>query len=269
MSDVKNSSLATGLVSYWELEETSGTRVDSHGSNDLTDNNTVGSATGIQGTGADFEASNVESLSITDATQTGLDLSTDFSIATWVNFESYPPVQAGLVCKWQTSTGKRSWMFYVQSNELRLVTSPSGTWTGSLGGVSWTPSNGVWYHIACTFDVSAGSVIFYLNGSQLGTAQNGLATSIYNGTSDVVVGGNSDNYLFDGVMDEVGIWSRALSASDVTALYNSGAGIPYDAGGASYTGDIKSVAGVLQADVKSISGVANADIKSFQGVSNV
>jgi len=41
ITDVKNSSLATNLVSYWELEEASGTRVDSHGSNDLTDNNTV------------------------------------------------------------------------------------------------------------------------------------------------------------------------------------------------------------------------------------
>ena len=44
----------TGLVSYWALDETSGTRYDSHGSNDLTDNNTVGYTTGVQGNAADF-----------------------------------------------------------------------------------------------------------------------------------------------------------------------------------------------------------------------
>lgn len=36
----------TSLVSYWNLVETSGTRNDSHGTNHLTDNNTVGHATG-------------------------------------------------------------------------------------------------------------------------------------------------------------------------------------------------------------------------------
>lgn len=33
----------TSLVSWWNLSEASGSRVDSHGSNDLADNNTVGS----------------------------------------------------------------------------------------------------------------------------------------------------------------------------------------------------------------------------------
>lgn len=41
------------------------------------------------------------------------------------------------------------------------------------------------------------------------------------------------------------------------------------AGSSGYAGDIKSVAGVLQADIKSIAGVTNANIKSIAGVSNV
>lgn len=39
-------SLLTSLISYWNLDEPSGTRVDSHGDNDLTDNNTVTAAVG-------------------------------------------------------------------------------------------------------------------------------------------------------------------------------------------------------------------------------
>ena len=37
----------TGLVSWWSLSETSGTRYDQHGTNNLTDNNSVGWAAGI------------------------------------------------------------------------------------------------------------------------------------------------------------------------------------------------------------------------------
>jgi hypothetical protein len=86
MSDVLNhSTLATGLVSYWELEEVSGTRVDSHGSNDLTDNNTVGSGTGIQGNCANLEKSNTEDLSISDASQSGLNITQDLSFSGWFN----------------------------------------------------------------------------------------------------------------------------------------------------------------------------------------
>src|SRR6056300_583443 len=83
------------LVSFWKLDEASGTRVDAFGSNDLTDNNTVGQATSLTGVpyteGADFERGNTEYLSITDASQSGLSpLSSDFSVSVWVKFESLP-----------------------------------------------------------------------------------------------------------------------------------------------------------------------------------
>jgi hypothetical protein len=38
--------LTDSLISYWKMDETSGTRYDSHGTNHLTDNNSVGSLTG-------------------------------------------------------------------------------------------------------------------------------------------------------------------------------------------------------------------------------
>ena len=41
-----DSSLKTSLVSWWALNETSGNRADSHGSNTLTNNNTVGTGSG-------------------------------------------------------------------------------------------------------------------------------------------------------------------------------------------------------------------------------
>jgi hypothetical protein len=43
--------------------------------------------------------------------------------------------------------------------------------------------------------------------------------------------GNYNNYDsnwgFDGMIDEIGVWSRALTSGEVTQLYNSGAGLQY------------------------------------------
>lgn len=38
--------LTDNLISWWSLDEASGTRYDSHGTNHLTDNNTVSSEAG-------------------------------------------------------------------------------------------------------------------------------------------------------------------------------------------------------------------------------
>ena len=50
--------LPTNLIAYWKLGEASGTRSDSKGSNNLTDNNTVTSAAGKWGTAGQFTAAN-------------------------------------------------------------------------------------------------------------------------------------------------------------------------------------------------------------------
>jgi hypothetical protein len=55
------------------------------------------------------------------------------------------------------------------------------------------------------------------------------ATSIIN-TESAKIGVNSYTggvHFFNGIIDEVGIWNRELTASEVTELYNSGAGKQY------------------------------------------
>jgi len=237
MSDVKNSSLATDLVSYWELEEASGTRVDSHGSNDLTDVNTVGQAAGIQGDGADFENTNTEYLTITDASQTGLGLSGSLSISCWVKFESTPSSGAGfgIVTKDNLTTASAYFLSVFNSSGTLYLYNQVNRTTSIIvqNFASWAPSTGVWYHLVLTFNASTGALICYVNGSSYVTNTNASVTSVQNNSLNFSIGAHhTGTRPFDGVIDEVGIWSRALSASDVTTLYNSGSGIPYDAGSA-------------------------------------
>lgn len=233
MSDIlTHSTLATGLISYWKMEETSGTRVDSHGSNDLTDNNTVGSGTGIIDTGADFERSNSEYLSIADAAQTGLNPS-DISISCWVKFET-SNLFAGLISK--RNVNEEYSFYFNNTNEIVCRFSDDGsritvTESNPIGNVT-----GTWYHFVITIDSSMGGtgVEYYENGTNIGRSRVAAnnAFGLYNGGSQFQIGAMAGpaNYL-DAVVDEVGVWNRVLTSSEVTDLYNSGAGLPYDGGG--------------------------------------
>src|SRR5262245_43908996 len=121
--------LTDNLVSFWELEEASGTRNDSHGTNHLTDNNTVGQGVGTVGNCGDFENGNSENLSITDnASLSGGD--TDFTVQAWINLES--TVGAPIVAKFGTDhTVNREYLLYFNpGNSLigwALSTSANGT----------------------------------------------------------------------------------------------------------------------------------------------
>lgn len=247
MADIKND-FGTGLISHWELEEASGTRIDSHGSNDLTDNNTVGSATGIQGDGADFEENNDEYLSITDASQTGLDLSGDFSVSAWINLEKLPSTATkqsmGIVSK--SNSGTNNVAYHINfndfDNDLEINISGDGTFSNRNSMRTASPfvtsgELGNWIHVLVTYDVSAENITLYKNGTDTGdsTSISGTGvTTIKNSSVPFVIGRGNQNdttAYFDGVIDEVTIWSRELSASEVTDIYNSGDGIPYEEGG--------------------------------------
>lgn len=266
--------LSRGLISHWELEEASGTRVDSHRTNDLTDNNTVAQGAGIQGNGADFEASNSEYLSITDANQKKLDLGAggaDFTLALWYKPESLPTASTyqNFLWKWDGGANQRQYVIEFSYNGTNYTSSILLSSNGLAGAyanevsLGSSFSTGTWYHFVHVYDASAGTLAVYVNGSLVNT-HTGAPTSIFNGTSQVQMG--SGQGYADGVFDEFAIWERALSPTEVSFLYNAGSGIPYLAPVA--TSNIKSIAGVTQANIKSIAGVAVANIKSVAGVTN-
>ena len=87
-SSTTTNELLNDLVAYWPLDEFSGTRSDSHFRGiDLTDNNTVGSATGVNNSGSDFIEPNEEYLSTTN---TGSFITTgSVTLAAWVKAEHH------------------------------------------------------------------------------------------------------------------------------------------------------------------------------------
>lgn len=238
MADILNSAtLTTGLVSYWELEESSGNdRIDAHGSNDLTDDTTVATATGIIGNGADFEAGNSEYLYSADTAS--LSITTSYSTSFWIKFETTPGSgRYSFVAKADGGHGQTSYEVWQNwgTGALSIFQSDDGNGGANTeGGVSWSPSTATWYNVTTTYNTSTTTAKFYVDGSQQGSDVTSFdQASIFDGTKDFNLGctfGNAStrgNFV-DGVMDQVGLWGKVLTGSEVTELYNGGAGLPYE-----------------------------------------
>lgn len=212
--------LLDNLEAYWELEESSGTRVDSHGSNDLTDNNTVGQGTGILGSSncGDFESGNSEYLNNTSPSFT-FDDAEDFTVSCWVKRESGV---VGWVWALQDAANDYIAVFEFGANFwLRFNT--GGTQQVSHGT---TISNGTWYHLLAEFDASENKG--YLNVNN-GTRVEVSVTLTPNVSGEWGIGALSivPGSYFDGLIDEVGVWSRLLTSDEKSDLYNSGSALAY------------------------------------------
>lgn len=210
--------LRDNLVSWWPLDETTGTRNDAHGTNHLTDNNTVGYAAGKHSNGADFEFSSAEYLSITNAAQTGLGFNgSTWSLSYWIKKES----DTDGVSFGKGNSGQVT--FYIQHD----VSGTSVRFANSSEtAFDWTSSEsaGTWYHYVFVYD--SGTLTLYKDGSSLGNKSVGTLTASSAYFSVGMVEKYASNYI-DGVLDEVGVWSRAITGSEVTELYNSGNGLDY------------------------------------------
>lgn len=216
-------SLLTSLVSYWKFDESSGNAADSYGVNTLTNNNTATYTTGIINNGTDLEASSSQSFSIADASQVGLDLTGSFSASFWINPETISGGANAVFSKFNQvgSTGAYNLSTYTSGVDFRLFSS------GSLTSKQWayTFLTGTWYHLCIIYTASSGSALLYINGVSQGVVT-GLPNSIDNSSVPFAIGGYSagGGGFFDGIIDEVAIWSRELVSNEVTLLYSSGSG---------------------------------------------
>jgi hypothetical protein len=215
------STILDNLVSFWPLDEVSGRRADVHGTNALTDNNSVASATGKVGLAADFEGDNSESLSVADNTSLSMGVSQDFAIALWVYRESSSGFQV-LLSKSETDIEYAIFDTGVFSLE---VYGSAGF--GDVGTLTSTIplSLNTWYFLVVWHDAAANTLNLSVNGSAPESI--GHSAGVYDGAGTFRLGSYVYGSHFDGLLDQVGIWKRLLTADEITWLYNSGAGRTY------------------------------------------
>jgi hypothetical protein len=94
-----------------------------------------------------------------------------------------------------------------------------------LNSPAATYANGNWHQVVMTWTGSAGTL--YIDGSSVNTN----AGFTWSASQYLYIGGINTGagwtQMMNGSMDEMGLWTRVLTAAEVTSLYNSGAGFQY------------------------------------------
>jgi len=216
--------LVTDLISYYKLDEASGTTVnDAHGSNDGTNYGATINVAGKIGKAYDFNGEDYgDYLDTNEASDFNFITSSDFTFSLWINptfktkydriLSNRPPVAA-------------------VGYELTLVNDDNGTvrFFGTGGANVLSNSTSVliensWNHLVVTAD--SGSIVFYINGVATGSGSTTISSSSANLQFAVSSGWHTSD-LLEGKLDEIGIWSRVLNSTEVENLWADGDGFAY------------------------------------------
>jgi hypothetical protein len=163
-----------------------------------------------------------------------------FSIDAWIFLAANSPQFSPIVSKWNDiGVNNRSYFLAIDNarittqQRLRFDVSQDGLF--SIGGThnsirtstSSIPLN-TWTHVAAVFDASVPTLHVYINGV-LNDGPSAIATNVttpFVVNEPVLIGagdlGSDVRDFFNGRIDEVELFNRALTPADVLALFNAG-----------------------------------------------
>src|SRR3989344_5797717 len=214
-----------GLVGYWNFNSGKGTDI----AWDLSGNGNNGKLTSMDpatdwvvgksglGTALDFDGSN-DYVDMGDTVEP----TTAATFSAWFRLSSFGVEDLAIISKF-ISADRQYRLTIVNSTKILKVevTNTAGSSDANRSSSS-AVSIGVWYHVVVVFNGTAGTLNLYLDGVLNNGALGGTVPSqIRNGANTLKVGANANvNTFFNGLIDEVRIYNRALLATEIKRLYN-------------------------------------------------
>jgi len=179
---------------------------------------------GYSGTSRDFEAGDTEHLSHVDEGSTEINGANQaITLAAWVKLESLS-ADGVAISKWDTGS-ERQYRLYYESSDSKLYFVLSDNGTNETNCVSNTSFSGDtdWHHIAAVYNDT--DMRIYIDGSLDSNGADNPKTysaGIDNSTSQFRLGADINGNRLDGLLDEVAIFDRELSSTEISNLYNDG-----------------------------------------------
>ena len=211
------------LVSWWALDETSGTRYDSHDAHNASAVGSPGYTTGVRGNALSGTTS-TNYLNAGDILNFG---DQDFCIAVWLKFPAtFSTFHTALCRSSGLTSNNRAWGFFRPATDtLQFLVTNASNVTGqpSIAGL---PAD-TWYLVFGAYDAAADLVKIAINNEAwvTGSLAGGPKTTAYNmyfgytGTSE---------YPWNGQIDETAAWAGYIPTdNERMALYNNGNGVTY------------------------------------------
>lgn len=202
---------ATGLLGWWPFN---GSVEDMSGNNTTTTSVNVTATAGQNGQANSAYSFNGTNSQVNCGTGTLLQPSVAVTVSAWVNINLYSPSISGIF-----NYGGGGYWLNTDSTGL-----PSFYISNSNVAASSVLSLNQWYYLTGTF--TAGERKFYINGNLAASdAATGIATINSYATEVCQIGSvkNVGGRFLNGKIDDVRVYNRVLSSSEVQALYAAGA----------------------------------------------
>jgi hypothetical protein len=199
---------------HWSLDEGTGTTAEDDGPNGKTLKLTEGVTwtTGVSGSALKFDGQG--QFARTDGPV--LDTTGSYTVSAWVTLDALPGNYATAV----SQDGRRQASpFYLQYGQGAFAFS---TPDGQRARLETRPELGRWYHLVGVRDGATNQITLYVDGTKAATVTGGPN---YVGSGPLAVGrakwNGDDTDFWNGSVDEVHAYDKALTAEEVTALHEA------------------------------------------------
>ncbi|RSN93228.1 glycoside hydrolase family 2 [Streptomyces sp. WAC 05379] len=197
---------------HWALDEGTGTTAKDDGPNakPLTLSTGTTWTPGVSGSALKFDGNGQHA----ETAGPVLDTTGSYSVSAWVRLDELPGNYATAVSQ---DTRRQTSPFYLQYGQGAFAFSTPGE---SRARLVTTPEKGRWYHLVGVRDSADNTIKLYVDGKPAATATGGAA---YPSTGSLSVGraqwGGNDVDFWNGAVDEVHAYDKALTAEEVSTLY--------------------------------------------------
>jgi hypothetical protein len=221
-------SLSKGLVGWWTFD---GKDMAGNYAFDKSGNGNRGTLTGTNGVpvrtigkiGQGLSFDGVDDY-VSTATGNSIKGATQATISMWIKPVALGSSAKALYTEPRNTDGSLRWTLSITNSLVdMLVRIPDSAGNSfSLASASQTFSNGLWYHVVGVFDSVTDLHHVYINGVDNKTVTAADSFDNTNPNQNPRIGTDFGTANFPGLIDDVRIYNRALSADEVKRLYNMG-----------------------------------------------
>lgn len=208
----------SGISHYWKMDGSSSPYADFYGANAAVCTNCPTATTGVINGAQQFSAESL--LSVVDDNTFDWGLNDSFSIEFWMNNGSCTTTQVMI----GRNDGGTPMLWYAACTAGKVEVYFSDA-AGNISEATGTTdiANGSWHHIVAVMDTGTNELRVYVNGA----IEQSVATAFSGGFSSSAplnIGwlNLADGYHFSGTLDEVSLYNRVLSESEIRQHHRDG-----------------------------------------------
>ncbi|MBK8270869.1 MAG: hypothetical protein IPK83_22190 [Planctomycetes bacterium] len=204
-------------VAAWHFDENGGTTAGDVVGGHTGNSTTVGwSAAGRHGSAVEFPTGG-SSMSVPGSAD--FDLTDQLTISLWIKPSAFPVTISRLLTR-----GGPTYVFRLQNRKPHFYVRKGGVLTGSQANVLINADK--WTHLAAVWDgLGDGLLRIFINGEEAAAYDfQGTVTAPIDATGGGVLLGSLSGERYEGLMDELGIFNKALSESEIQTLMVQGLG---------------------------------------------